>query len=216
MRAAQLLGTKAKEEPADQSDVLLQVLCDAVSAIEEAGISYLVIGGLAIVVHGRPRHSRDIDFLVRPEDAPKVLDALAAAGFETNPLDPNWLFKAFKSGIQIDVIFKLQGDIYLDDEMLCRSSRASFKGCSMSIVPAEDLLVIKALAHNEATPRHWHDALGVITRAELDWDYVLARAVTGPRRVLSLLYYATSVDLLVPVRVLRRLGDKVLESYETD
>lgn len=202
-------------EPAE-SDVLLRVLRDAVSVLEGAGLDYLLIGGLAIVIHGRPRHSRDIDFLVRPEDAQRALDALEAAGFETNPINPNWIFKAFREQIQIDLIFKLQKSIYLDEEMLRRCTRETFHACKMPVIPPEDLLVIKALAHDEDTPRHWHDALSIITRAELDWDYVLARSVAGPHRVLSLLHYATSIDLLVPVSALRRLSAMVFQSYEAD
>jgi hypothetical protein len=48
--------------------------------------------------------------------------------------------------------------------------------------------------------------VAIIAKRELDWDYLLDRARRGPRRMLSLLLYAQSVDLAVPDRVIRRLA----------
>jgi hypothetical protein len=95
--------------------------------------------------------------------------------------------------------------------MLRRSTVETYKGSEVRIAPPEDLIVIKALTHDEETPRHWHDALSLIARGGLDWDYLLRRAIKGPRRVLSLLHYATSLDLLVPLGPLRSLSALVLD-----
>jgi hypothetical protein len=67
------------------------------------------------------------------------------------------------------------------------------------------MVVMKALAHDEETPRHWHDALAIVAGRPLDWTYLVHRARKGPRRVLSLLLYALSNDLLVPAEPIRRL-----------
>jgi predicted nucleotidyltransferase len=186
-------------------DVFLDVLDRALRAVGEAGIPAVLIGGIASTVYGRPRWSEDIDLLVRPEDADRTLDALAAAGFDVHRTFPDWLYKAFREGVLVDVIFKSTGDIYLDQDMLDRSRTETFRGRAIPVAPAEDLLVMKALAHSEPTPRYWHDALGVLTRADLDWEYLLDRARHGPRRVLSLLLYAQSNDLAVPEDVVERL-----------
>ena len=66
---------------------------------------------------------------------------------------------------------------------------------------------LEALAFGEQTPSYWHEALGIIARGELDWDYVLYRARHGTRRILSLLLYAQSNDLPVPPRAVRELFD---------
>jgi predicted nucleotidyltransferase len=176
-----------------------------ISALEGARIPYVLMGGVASATVGRPRVTRDIDLFVRPEDARHVLDVFARAGFDTEERFPHWLYKAWKDGILIDVIFRSAGDIYLDDEMLARSTVAEYKGREFRLIPPEDLLVIKAIVHDEHMPRHWHDALGIVAGDELDWDYLLRRARHGARRVLSLLLYAQSNDLLVPADVLRQL-----------
>lgn len=58
--------------------------------------------------------------------------------------------------------------------------------------------MIKAIANDEPSARHWNDALALIAACDIDWEYLLERASRGARRVLSLLVYAQSNDLVVP------------------
>jgi hypothetical protein len=170
------------------------VLRQAVETVESAGFPFLVLGGLAASLVGRPRWTHDIDLLVRPDDARQVLEALRAAGFTTEETDPVWIFKAFKDDVMVDIIFMVMGGIYLDDEMRTRSI---------------ERVVIKGIVHREETSRHWFDALAILGRAELDWEYLLHRGRVGARRLLALLIYAQSSDILVPSWVIRRLYQEV-------
>ena len=185
------------------------VLADAVGALERYEIPYVLVGGLASSLYGRPRTTRDVDLLVRKDDAKRALEALDTVGFETEETNPEWIFKAWRDDVTIDVIFWLKGDIYLDDEMLARSRLLDLEGVIVNVVPPEDLVVIKAAVHDEQTPRHWHDALGVIADNELDWDYLTRRARHSARRVLALLVYAQSNDLIVTDDVVRSLFDSL-------
>jgi predicted nucleotidyltransferase len=189
---------------------LTEVLGDAVRALEKDAISYVLVGGQASSLLGRPRCSSDIDLLVAPEDAPLALEALGRAGFRTQKINPHWLFKAFRNDVLVDLMFKSRGDIYLDDEMLRRSTLRRFHGMQVRVIPPEDLIVMKAIVSDEETPRHWWDALAILPATDLDWDYLLLRSRRAPRRMLSFLCYATSVDLAVPQDVLRQLGRAVL------
>ncbi len=200
-----------RRESVDEQ-AFLDALGRAVDALERAEVLYMVIGGLASTVYGRPRWTHDIDLFVKPEDARRALHALADAGFVTEETNPHWIFKAWMDGAVIDLIFCVKGDIYLDDEMLARSRVAEFKGRSARVLPPEDLVVIKAVVHDEPSARHWHDALGIIAATELDWDYLLRRARYGARRVLSLLVYAQSNDLVVPERAIRELFQTIHRS----
>jgi predicted nucleotidyltransferase len=190
-------------------EAVSRILAEAVAALEGAGIPYVLIGGLASSVHGRPRTSRDIDVLVRHADALPALEALGRAGFETEETNPQWIFKARKDDVQVDLIFWLKGDIYLDEEMLERSEERDFDGVRVRVIPPEDLIVVKAVIHDEQTPRHWGDALGVIADSELDWDYLARRARKGARRVLALLLYAQSNDLVVTDDTVRTLFESL-------
>jgi putative nucleotidyltransferase-like protein len=185
------------------------VLRDAVEAVERSGLPFLVLGGIASALVGRPRWTHDVDLLVLPDDALRALQALRQAGFETEETDPVWIYKGFKRGVLVDVIFMVMGGIYLDQEMLTHAIIREYEGLPLRIPCAEDQVVIKAIVHKEETSRHWFDALGIIARSELDWDYVLHRSRRGARRVLSLLVYAQSNDVLVPSWVIRRLYQEV-------
>lgn len=187
-------------------EAFLAVLDETVEAVGRAGIPYVLMGGIASATVGRPRWTHDVDLFVAPPDARRVLDVLAAEGYETEETFAEWLYKAYKGEQMVDVIFKSSGDIYLDEEMLERACIRSFKGRDVRIIAAEDLIVIKAIVHNEHMPRHWHDALALISNnADLDWEYLVRRARKGARRVLSLLLYAQSNDLVVPASAVRSL-----------
>ena len=184
------------------------VLEEAVRTVEAAGVPFLVMGGIGSSTQGRERWTHDIDLFVRPEDAGTALTALGERGFATEETYWDWLFKAEKDGVVVDLIFRSAGGVRLTDEMLERARVLDFHG-----VKTPDLLVIKAVVHDEHMPRHWHDGLGLIGRCDLDWDYLLTRAhQAGARRVLAMLVYAQSNDLVVPNRVIEQLFDDVYRS----
>jgi predicted nucleotidyltransferase len=195
-------------EPSDEA--IERTLADVVCAVEGKGISYLLMGGAGTVTFGRCRATDDIDIFVHVSDADRVLEVLEAAGFETTRTELTWLHKAFRHGVLVDVIYRSAGGVLLDDEMLRRGERCTYRGTEATIMCPEDLVVIKALASSEEATRHWYDALSLIASGELDWDYVVERARSaGPRRLLSLLLYAESDDLAVPARVIESLFDTV-------
>ncbi|MFM1904758.1 MAG: hypothetical protein RLZZ440_2658 [Planctomycetota bacterium] len=49
--------------------------------LSEAEAPHAVIGGVAVCLHGYRRNTVDVDLLVRPEDMPRIREALTAAGF---------------------------------------------------------------------------------------------------------------------------------------
>ena len=206
------LGPAPAEDPVSfegrevDEETFLEVLDDAVAALEAADVPFAALGGIGSAMYGRPRWTHDADFFLRDrQDAALALEQMAARGFATQETDENWLYKGIKRGVLVDLLFKGKGDIYYDEEMIERTQHRDFKGRMLPVVPPADLIMIKAIVHDEATPRHWYDALGILAGAEIDWDYLLRRAAQGPRRLLSLLVYAQSNDLIVPDRVVKDL-----------
>jgi predicted nucleotidyltransferase len=215
MKALKPPTTKVYTDKPELAERFNRVLSDAVAAMDESGLRYAFIGGIASGGMGRPRSTHDIDIFVRPEDALLALRAFEKSGFNTEQTDPSWLYKAFKENILVDVIFKSKGEIYLDHEMWQRTSQVEFHGKQLRMVAPEDLVVIKALAHSELTPGHWHDALALLSHANIDWEYLLKRAKRGPRRILSLMLYAQSNDIWVPKRVVDDLYRAIFSDTQT-
>jgi hypothetical protein len=194
------------------SDIFHVVLAEALDAIDRCGASYVLMGGIAATALGGHRSTHDIDVFVKPHDADLVLDALDKAGFQTEKRDPLWLYKAFRHNVMVDVIFKSSGPVFLDDEMIERSTVLDFRGRQVRTLGPEDLLIVKSLVLNEHSlsldehsMRHLNDLLSIIRVSDLDWEYVIKRSRLAPRRVLGLLLYAQSLDLLVPNAVIKEM-----------
>ena len=90
-------------------------LLSTVVASLVAGVGFF--GAYALTFHaGIERHTKDIDFFVRPADLRPTLEVLGAAGFRTELTYPHWLGKAYDDGQFIDVIFNLgNGSAPVDD-----------------------------------------------------------------------------------------------------
>jgi len=187
----------------------VETLDEAIAVLEKSGIPYVIGGGLAARAYGRRRLTKDIDVFVTPEDAEKALHAFAKAGFRTERTDPDWLYKAFKRDILVDIIFRSSGGIYIDQRTLERARETTIGGHKIKVLPPEDLLVMKIMAIRPEVPRHWRDALAVLQGARLDWNYLLERARVGPRRVLSVLLFAQTEGIPVPEWIVQRLVDEL-------
>ncbi|HEX9774132.1 MAG TPA: hypothetical protein VGB83_00940 [Actinomycetota bacterium] len=63
---------------------------DVLEALERADVRYLVVGGLAVVLHGHVRTTLDLDLIIdlRPEQARKAIAVLSGLGLEPSvPVD---------------------------------------------------------------------------------------------------------------------------------
>ncbi len=59
-------------------------------ALTEAGVRYLVVGGVAVVLHGHLRTTGNLDLVVElsPDNLGRALDALERSGFQPRPPVP--------------------------------------------------------------------------------------------------------------------------------
>jgi hypothetical protein len=53
-----------------------------ISMVNKFGIRYAVVGGIALAFHGRPRFTRDVDFLMHHKDMDLLKMALERLGYE--------------------------------------------------------------------------------------------------------------------------------------
>ncbi len=67
---------------------MLNRLLDVFASFRKHKVKYLVIGGIAAVLHGVPRATFDLDILIEasPDNAQRLLDALIEADFATATL----------------------------------------------------------------------------------------------------------------------------------
>lgn len=153
------------------------LLARLATALDAAGISYMVIGGQAVLLHGEPRLTRDIDVTLGAD--PSQLDALlgVAAAVGLTPLvDPaSFVAETFvlpcedaESGIRVDMVFSNAG---YEREAIARAVTAAVGGADVRFASVEDLVILKLIA---ARPRDIEDARGVLDRHP-DADLALVR-----------------------------------------
>jgi hypothetical protein len=90
---------------------------DLLALLNEHKVEYLIVGGYALAFHGAPRFTGDIDIFVRPqpENARRILQALAAFGFVFSNLtvddfqNPNMVVQLGVPPVRIDLITSLTG-----------------------------------------------------------------------------------------------------------
>jgi hypothetical protein len=145
---------------------------------EAHGIPFIVIGGQAVLLHGEPRLTQDIDLTVAlsPEDLPKVLNATAAAGLE--PLLPDsaaFVRQTFvlpvedtESGVRVDVIFSTTK---FEAGAIERAVWITLDKVEIPFASAEDVILFKLFS---GRARDLEDAEGVVKRSgrTLDWQYL--------------------------------------------
>jgi hypothetical protein len=60
---------------------LEEELRQLVQRFNNAKIEYALCGGMAVALHGYPRFTKDIDFLIRPDSLDQAREVAASAGF---------------------------------------------------------------------------------------------------------------------------------------
>jgi hypothetical protein len=84
---------------------MLATLKRSAGALREAGIPFMLGGGLACWVRGGPESDHDLDLMVKPEDAEQALATLTAIGMRPEKPSEGWLYKAFDEDVMVDIIF---------------------------------------------------------------------------------------------------------------
>ena len=138
----------------------------------------MVIGGQAVLVHGEPRLTRDIDITLAltPEDLQKLLKIAREIGLKTlvsNPkefTEKTWVLPAHSPelGIRADFVFSSSD---FERQAIQRALSVDVRGYPVKFASAEDLIIHKIIA---ARPRDIEDARGVLSKKlrGLDVEYI--------------------------------------------
>lgn len=191
---------------ADQ-ECLLKLLEIVSVILDEAQVPYVVGGGIAVNCYVGRRSTHDIDIFVKLDDEDKALEALGGAGFTTEKTDPEWIYKAFRDDILVDIIFRSHGNIQITDETITRSRLLTCNHHQFKVMPPEDLVLMKIFASREARP-HWYDAVDLISMLtdQFDWKYFFSKPAANTKRTLAFLLFADGEKTSIPNWVIRRLA----------
>jgi hypothetical protein len=151
---------------------------DAMEVLNRANIPFLVGGAFAFIHQaGIDKSTKDLDIFARPADVQRLLEACAAAGYETELVFSHWLAKIRSPEGFIDVIFNSgNGLATVDDGWFEHAKVREVLTVPVKIAPAEETIWSKAFVmererYDGADVSHLILALG----ERLDWQRLLDR-----------------------------------------
>ena len=156
---------------------ILQLVCEF---LNENKIEYAIVGGVAVMYHGVPRTTVDIDIILQIEDKQILTftEFLNSRGFSSSATDIRAAFaeKSHSTSFFKDTLLRLdiQGVNSAFDKMtLDRAIEVNLFGTLVRIGSIEDTFVNKILFQGEQDLR---DALGILNRnsESLDFEYIRA------------------------------------------
>ncbi len=177
---------------------LRRALADLAGALESLPGPSMIIGGIAVIAHGVPRVTRDIDATIAAaaNPVPALLAAMAARGIEPR-IDDAVSFAAGSgvlllrhrpSGVDIDLSLAM---LDFESEALRRAQTAFVEGVRLRLARPEDLIIYKSAAWR---PQDQQDIerLLALHGGTMDLDRIrrvtaeIAAALETPERVTEL------------------------------
>lgn len=146
--------------------------------LDDLAIPYMVIGGQAVLIHGEPRFTRDIDvtLAVELDSLPRLLEAVNAAGWKPRPENPtDFVRDTFvlpcmdpETGIGLDFIFGLTA---YERDAVGRAQLTPFERVPVRVATAPDLVIHKIIA---GRPRDMEDVAGILVlNPNLDKNWII-------------------------------------------
>lgn len=127
---------------------MLNLLRDVFASFQRHDVRYVVIGGIAAVLHGVPRATFDMEILIEatPENAQRLLDALLEARLATAALTTADELLAqeitvFKDRVRIDVQTSTPGLKF--EDAWKHLETMEYQGQKFFVVSREDLIASK-------------------------------------------------------------------------
>jgi predicted nucleotidyltransferase len=135
---------------------------EAVAALEAAGVRYVIVGGVAVVLHGHLRATGDLDLVVdlQEDNARRAIDALVALGYRARaPVAPEAFADADarerwirEKNMLVFSLWRRAGDIEIDlfvkepfdfETVFGRALRVDLEHGKATVVALDDLIALK-------------------------------------------------------------------------
>ena len=161
-------------------DEISDTLKKVVAALRDNEIPYLLGGSLAFWAHGGPERRKDLDFMIKAQDADRALEVLEAEGLHPEKPPEGWLYKAWDGDVLVDLIFHPKG-MEIDDDVIARGEDLEVLAMPIKVMALEDVLCTMLMALHE----HRADYSSLLQmarslREKVAWDDVRARTDRSP------------------------------------
>ncbi len=155
-----------------------RLLVELTRVLDAAGIQFMVVGGQAVLLHGVPRTTEDIDISLGVDTSRlrEVVSACADLGLDLLPDDPEAFARETfvlptadpDSLVRIDFIFS---SLDYEREAIGRAVRVQLGDRDVPFISVEDLILHKLFA-GRARDREDVDGILALRPPALDWAYL--------------------------------------------
>lgn len=144
------------------------------------GVPFVLAGSFAVYARGGQPVDHDVDFLIKAEDAERVLAGLVEAGFRAEVPPEGWLVKVYEADRLVDLIYTpVQQPV--TDETLADSDVLPVNAVHMPVLSATQLMIHKMLTW---TTHHCDFSRGLPVarslREQIDWARVQRDTAHSP------------------------------------
>ncbi len=147
------------------------------TALDAAGVPYMIIGGQAVLLYGEPRLTRDVDVTVGLDltGLPELLKAAGAADLSVLVEDPDRFVKDTfvlpavdeESGLRVNFILSMTS---YEQEAISRAREVKVGEATVRFATPEDVIVHKVFS---GRPRDIEDVRSVLSKQrDIDRSYV--------------------------------------------
>ncbi|HLB95529.1 MAG TPA: hypothetical protein VJK26_01340 [Patescibacteria group bacterium] len=162
-----------------------QFLVNISSVLDQLKIDYIITGGVAVTVWGKPRYTADIDIVVEIDSVESVR-ALILRLKKTSPKsfpDMEMAIDAFKRKSEFNVIeseYGIKADFFISDKSeykkleIKRGKLKKLDGKMIRFISPEDLIISKLMWFKESqSTRQLEDIISVMdVQKKLDQPYI--------------------------------------------
>jgi hypothetical protein len=167
----------------------------AINALRAEKVDFLLGGAYGLAFYtGRLRDTKDADFFILPEHAPRAAAALARAGFEDYypkcAYDRRWIYRSTVDGFIVDLIFRManrRSDI--DETWFQRAHEVVIHGDDLKVIPPEEMLWQKAYVM-QRDRCDWPDIINIlyVSGDKLDWEHLVNRMQQDEKLLYAILH----------------------------
>jgi predicted nucleotidyltransferase len=146
--------------------------------LDASGIPFMVVGGQAVLLHGVPRTTEDIDLTLGIDASrfPEVAAVCSRLGLDLLPDDPEAFARETfvlpaadpESLVRIDFIFS---SLTYEREAIARAVRVRLGDVDVPFISVEDLILHKLFA-GRARDREDINGILAVRSTDLDWSHL--------------------------------------------
>jgi len=154
----------------------------AIEAARNTGLPFMLGGGFGLAAYiGHWRNTKDIDLYILPESRQPFIEALAKAGFadyhDQLPYDRGWIYRSYRQGVIVDLIWSMANRRAQADESWFKNSKPmAIRDEVVQVIAAEELLWCKLYVF-QRDHCDWPDVFNLLyaTGPWLDWERLLKK-----------------------------------------